>query len=878
MDEAEKDLKKKKKKKIMKREMKKKNKTTDPRDIFSDFSFVQIPYGLHFNNIKITDEVLQTSAHYKLSYDEFLPPECFLNQSECDSSDLDLLRSKFLENNSYTYTYKQKYRKFALVRVQQSLLEKAEHEQCLRGLEIITSGCKPTLEEETDVSVFMNSEKKRFSEYSKFSQYVENIWNRKNKERLIYIQPDLKNFIKLYWRWQQNRVSNYPKNYKVMTMLPLENNLKSQQKTCIDIFPENIVHQYGKSMLLDINEFNSCSKCINDCNTLESKAIKSRSDKTKVSVSEDEVCIDMAIKYNANIVISSSGLKCLLDNHPPKYCREWIIPIVIKEFDVDYKKQKVVFVEKPLPSLRYSIHQQNQWANKISLKTSTIFGFEKLQRRAAYERKVKTELIKIQDTHEDHSEKDQDNIKKEPQEHAKDVDNSSKSLNVDVTYCPKSPCNITDDVGVCTENTENGIMNKKIITVENQECINNKEIDLNIVKSEDNKCNDHEIKLRTPNNNISSLKNQDGSDDNSDSDSDDLLIDEAFDSTDTEACNTFSNKRVTRSMTKSRSANASSESLSIDSPGNTSYTSISSRRSRSPSTRYKNKENNVSESESCNKSSIKSAALEMKNMQEYCNDLPGNLIKNETISISSNNFADTENVENKKRRLSTGEDVEYKEISDPLTTYRMWKLIEKSDAETSLLQKNSSKELKLLIRTKSHGKVKIGEVEKEVILMPKLEYQTEFGAECCSLSESIRQWCSLFFQPDTTLLRVRMHHDSSRISMHEMLDLNGVTNEVLRLHKHNPKKNLNRLFRLLNIMHSSLLPGSYILKHDVKMAEAAKLYMADNSCDSSNTQLDLRQLYENVTLDKVSLEESMWNPIDPFIITPEFEYKEYIFK
>lgn len=55
---------------------------------------------------------------------------------------------------------------------------------------------------------------------------------------------------------------------------------------------------------------------------------------SKILVSEDEVCIDMAIKYNANIVISSSGLKCLLDNHPPKYCREWIIPIVIKEFDV----------------------------------------------------------------------------------------------------------------------------------------------------------------------------------------------------------------------------------------------------------------------------------------------------------------------------------------------------------------------------------------------------------------------------------------------------------------------------------------------------------------------------------------------------------------
>lgn len=64
--------------------------------------------------------------------------------------------------------------------------------------------------------------------------------------------------------------------------------------------------------------------------------------------------------------------------------------------------------------------------------------------------------------------------------------------------------------------------------------------------------------------------------------------------------------------------------------------------------------------------------------------------------------------------------------------------------------------------------------------------------------------------------------------MHELLDLNGVTNEILRIHKHNPEKDLNRLFRIFSIMHSSLHPGSYILKHNVKMVEAAKLYMADD--------------------------------------------------
>lgn len=38
-------------------------------------------------------------------------------------------------------------------------------------------------------------------------------------------------------------------------------------------------------------------------------------------------------------------------------------------------------------------------------------------------------------------------------------------------------------------------------------------------------------------------------------------------------------------------------------------------------------------------------------------------------------------------------------------------------------------------------------------MTPKLDYQMEYGAECASLSECTRQWCSLFFQPDTALVR-----------------------------------------------------------------------------------------------------------------------------
>lgn len=48
---------------------------------------------------------------------------------------------------------------------------------------------------------------------------------------------------------------------------------------------------------------------------------------------------------------------------------------------LDYKKQKVVFIEKPLPKLKYSIHQQNHWAHKISLKASAMYGWDKISTR-----------------------------------------------------------------------------------------------------------------------------------------------------------------------------------------------------------------------------------------------------------------------------------------------------------------------------------------------------------------------------------------------------------------------------------------------------------------------------------------------------------------
>lgn len=40
-----------------------------------------------------------------------------------------------------------------------------------------------------------------------------------------------------------------------------------------------------------------------------------------------------------------------------------------------------------------------------------------------------------------------------------------------------------------------------------------------------------------------------------------------------------------------------------------------------------------------------------------------------------------------------------------------------------------------------------------LILSPKMEHQLEFGAEAVTLEESLHQWASLKFRPNTSLAR-----------------------------------------------------------------------------------------------------------------------------
>jgi hypothetical protein len=50
------------------------------------------------------------------------------------------------------------------------------------------------------------------------------------------------------------------------------------------------------------------------------------------TVSEDENAERIAVANGVHVVISSSGLKRITDNHPPNFEKTWDLPVIVKEY------------------------------------------------------------------------------------------------------------------------------------------------------------------------------------------------------------------------------------------------------------------------------------------------------------------------------------------------------------------------------------------------------------------------------------------------------------------------------------------------------------------------------------------------------------------
>ncbi|XP_039289046.1 uncharacterized protein LOC111054042 isoform X4 [Nilaparvata lugens] len=209
-----------------------------------------------------------------------------------------------------------------------------------------------------------------------YQAFVTTQWSHNNNYlRAAEIKPSIKRYIDYVWESRIRRLQRYPKHYRnTDNSIPLKFN---------EIEPENPVILKLGTTLLETGVPNSfvvpplishpreVTYLPSDFQTLIDNFHPNHEFLPPVSQDPNiEHLLDAsgALKNEHFIVVmSGSGFKTIIDNFGNNPSQDWMLPITIKEHNIDGKKRKVVFIDKKLPPKNLSNAQRMKWYAKIAL-------------------------------------------------------------------------------------------------------------------------------------------------------------------------------------------------------------------------------------------------------------------------------------------------------------------------------------------------------------------------------------------------------------------------------------------------------------------------------------------------------------------------------
>lgn len=137
-----------------------------------------------------------------------------------------------------------------------------------------------------------------------------------------------------------------------------------------------------KSYTLKIDESVSEREC------LARRMVQDKNVLNDTPVSADRNAEYLAQQHRADIVISTSALKVLADNHGPNFDKEWDIPVEVKSYmtkdaEGNMTKHRVVYIDKPMPKKVWTPLEKKQlFFKKASLLNFTEIVHNKMFRMA----------------------------------------------------------------------------------------------------------------------------------------------------------------------------------------------------------------------------------------------------------------------------------------------------------------------------------------------------------------------------------------------------------------------------------------------------------------------------------------------------------------
>ncbi|XP_011139519.1 uncharacterized protein LOC105183237 isoform X2 [Harpegnathos saltator] len=228
-------------------------------------------------------------------------------------------------------------------------------------------------------------------------------------------------------------------------------------------------------------------------------------------------------------------------------------------------------------------------------------------------------------------------------------------------------------------------------------------------------------------------------------------------------------------------------------------------------------------------------------------------VSTEVISSDGKTFAEEDKIVEENESMTEVHET----LSGPMESQNQCKLI-----------KDSPKEYQILVRTKTDCVQALPNGQLQLLMLaPKLEHQLALGAEAATLEESLEQWTSLMFRPDTSLARVRIAAESGEIIQIERHTVMSLSAEIQRLYKIKVKDSLAILHNVIEKL-SCLTPGRYLMRYTAQHGPFAYVYKETDECGKNN--FDLHSVYESEVFNTIS--DTPWPPIDTILMTPTHKY------
>ncbi|KYN40421.1 NMDA receptor-regulated protein 2 [Trachymyrmex septentrionalis] len=266
-----------------------------------------------------------------------------------------------------------------------SSLNKAQQAMCLRVLLRLSNNEKKSMsdEERKEFEQYMALQKIISEEQKDFLDFAKSQWDDTFNWKI-----KCNKFVIAKWNIKMQRFKKLPRYYIESISIPLSvqrTNLKNQDikvkiSSCLQqgSFSKVILPKLDQQHLLFVETASLLAKyppCIEPDKVTQH---------FRLPVSEDTYCENLAIETGADIVISSSGLKCLLSNIDSDHSDSWLVPVVVKS----HCGKNIVYIDKRLPSTIATVPQKNSWIYKYILRYHFVKSESSKKRKHTIEDKL----------------------------------------------------------------------------------------------------------------------------------------------------------------------------------------------------------------------------------------------------------------------------------------------------------------------------------------------------------------------------------------------------------------------------------------------------------------------------------------------------------